>query len=445
MKLRSGLSLLLAGLASAGRIYATPVADRPVATYSIVALDPRTGDLGVAVQSKFFGVGSVVPFAKAGVGAVATQSYANTEYGPRGLALLRQGFSAEGAVHELTQSDPNRRFRQLGMVDARGQAAAFTGEKCQDWAGHIIGDYFTVQGNILAGERVVQQMERAFRSARQEGGELADWMMAALAAAENAGGDKRGRQSAALLVVRAKGGYAGGNDRYIDLRVEDNPAPVTELARLLGLHKQFYAAAHRHQPTPAAIAADAGKAESSDFQRWGWPVFLLAFAGIAVLFVAANKNPPPPELGVKGGLLTPCPARRATTVSSQTLESELRVSPFTLPGDLDEARRIIGEAVLRLPRTKLIAEADNYFRFECTTLLMRFVDDLEFYFNEREKLVHIRSGARCGFWDLGVNRRRVEELRAMLPLDYQGPATQTSRPPTDRTESAMNEAAARKA
>lgn len=426
----------MAGLALTRGVAANTLPERPVATYSIVAIDPKTGDLGVAVQSKFFGVGSVVPFAKAGVGAVATQSYANTEYGPKGLALLRQGFSAEGAVHELTQADPNRRFRQLGMVDARGKAAAFTGSKCQDWAGHIVGDFFTVQGNILAGEKVVKDMEESYRFARTEGGELADWLMAALAAAENAGGDKRGRQSAALLVVRAKGGYAGGNDRYIDLRVEDNAQPVSELARLLDLHKRFYASAHRRQPTPSAIAADARKAEPGDFERWGWPVFLLAFAGIAVLFLLANKNPPPPELGVSGSLLTPCPARRANTVSSQTLESELRVSPFTMAGDLDEARRIIGEAVLRLPRTKLIAEADNYSRYECTTLLMRFVDDLELYFNENEKLVHIRSGARCGFWDLGVNRRRVEELRAMLPLDYQGPATQASSPVTERPQPA---------
>jgi len=418
--------LFLLALAASQPAAAASPAGPPVATYSIVAFDPETGDLGVGVQSKFFGVGSVVPYAKAGVGAIATQSYANTEYGPRGLALLRQGFSAEGAVHELTRADPNRQLRQVGIVDARGGAAAYTGAECSEWAGHIVGDYYAVQGNILASEAVVKQMDRAFVLARNAGGELADWIMAALVAAENAGGDRRGRQSAALLVVREKGGYGGGNDRYIDLRVEDHPDPIVELARLLDLHKMFYAAQHRRKPTPSARLTESSMEEEGDFQRWGCPVFLAAFAGIAIIFFAANKNPEPPRLGVENGLLKPCPPNKANTVSSQTLESELRVSPFTMPGGLDEARRIIGEAALRLPRTRLVAESDNYLRYECRSPIFRFVDDLELYFNEDEKLVHIRSGARVGYWDFGVNRRRVEQLRAMLPLEYQGPAVQAS-------------------
>lgn len=410
--------------------------ERPVATYSIVAYDAKTGDLGVAVQSKFFGVGSVVPFAKAGVGAIATQSYANTEYGPKGLAMLEQGFSAEGAVSQLTRADSKREFRQLGIVDARGRAASYTGSECQAFAGHIVGEGFAVQGNILASEAVVKGMERAFVLARNsEEGELADWLMAALAAAENAGGDSRGRQSAALLVVRAHGGYGRVNDRYIDLRVEDHPEPVLELARLLGLHKKFYSSEHRRKPTPGSVDGEQRTApEESDFKRWGWPVFLLVFVGIAFIFVWANKAPPAPELGVKGGLLTP-PPNRANTVSSQSLESERRVAPFSIPQGLDDARAVIGEAAMKLPRTKLVSESDNYLRYECATAVMRFVDDLELYFNEQEKLVHIRSGSRVGYWDMGVNRKRVEELRSLLPPEYQGPGRRSAAPAGKEKES----------
>ena len=225
-------------------------ADQPVATYSIVAFDPATGDLGIAVQSKFFGVGSVVPWAKAGVGAVATQSYANTTYGPKGLDLMAAGKSPEEALKILTDSDPGRDQRQAGMVDAKGRAASFTGKGCNAWAGHKVGKHYAAQGNILAGEAVVADMATAFEKARQKPDtELADWLVAGLAAAEAAGGDKRGRQSSALLVVREKGGYAGFNDRYIDIRAEDHKTPVKELARLLELHKKFYAHAHHNKPS----------------------------------------------------------------------------------------------------------------------------------------------------------------------------------------------------
>lgn len=416
-----GVRVLALGFALLGAA-ASRGADLTVATYSIVAYDPATGDLGVAVQSKFFGVGSVVPFAKAGVGAIATQARANTDYGSDGLALLRSGFSAKGAVSQLTRADKLRDVRQLGIVDATGESAAFTGASCQAYAGHFEGVNFAVQGNLLAGDGVVKGMVRAFELARnQETGELADWLMAALEAAELAGGDRRGRQSAALLVVRAKGGYDSGDDRYIDLRVEDNLEPIQELARLLALHKRVYVREHQRKPTPDDIDAAMRKApEDSDFKRWGWPVFLLAFAGIAFAFVWGNKAPPAPELGVKGGLLTP-PPNRANTVSSQLLESERRVAPFTIPNGLAEARAVIGEAVMKLPRTKLVSEADNYLRYECTTALLGFVDDLELYFNEGEKLVHIRSGSRVGYWDLNVNRKRVEQLRELLPENYRGP------------------------
>jgi uncharacterized Ntn-hydrolase superfamily protein len=207
----------------------------PVATFSIVAYDPETGDLGVAVQSRFLGVGSVVPWAKAGVGAVATQAWANVLYGPEGLALLAGGKDAAAAVATLTGADADRDRRQVGIVDAKGRAAAHTGAGCLDWAGHRTGEGFTVQGNILAGKPVVDAMADGFVAAK---GELADRLVEALAAGQRAGGDKRGMQSAALLVTRKNGGYGGNNDRYIDLRVEDAKDPIAELKRLLDLYKR---------------------------------------------------------------------------------------------------------------------------------------------------------------------------------------------------------------
>ena len=221
----------------------------PVATFSVVGFDPETGDLGVAVQSKFFGVGSVVPWAKAKVGAIATQSYANVAYGPDGLALLAAGKTAKETLKQLTDVDDRRDSRQAGIVDAKGTSASFTGAKCNAWAGHREGTNFCVQGNILASENVVKAMAAGFENARKvEGSELADWLMAALEAGQAEGGDTRGKQSAALLVVREKSGYGNANDRYIDLRVEDHPEPIQELARLLEMHKKFYAGAHKNKP-----------------------------------------------------------------------------------------------------------------------------------------------------------------------------------------------------
>jgi uncharacterized Ntn-hydrolase superfamily protein len=208
-----------------------------VATFSIVAFDPETGDLGVAVESKFLGVGAVVPWARAGVGAVATQAWANTTYGPVGLDLLERGLPPEQVVGILTGRDAGREFRQVGMVDARGRAAAFTGEEANAWAGHVIGDGFACQGNILVGEEVVREMARAFRESKEP---LPERLVAALRAGQAAGGDKRGRQSAALLVVREGGGYSGFNDRYIDLHVEDHATPIEELARVLALHRETF-------------------------------------------------------------------------------------------------------------------------------------------------------------------------------------------------------------
>ncbi len=207
-------------------------------TFSIVACDPETGELGVGVQSKFLAVGSAVPWAKANVGAVATQSYANTSYGPGGLRLLAQGLTPEEVIERLISHDPDRELRQVGIVDAKGRAAAFTGEKCLPWAGHIVGENFACQGNILASGKVVEAMAEAFSRGR---GALAERLLEALVAGQAAGGDRRGQQSTALLVVKEKGGYGGFNDRYIDLRVDDHPHPIEELKRLYELHQLYFA------------------------------------------------------------------------------------------------------------------------------------------------------------------------------------------------------------
>ena len=208
-----------------------------LSTFSIVACDLPAGQWGVAVQSKFLAAGAVVPFAQAGVGAVATQAHANTAYGPQGLALMARGLSADEVLQRLVADDAERSARQVGLVDARGKAAAFTGSKCMDWAGHQVGEGYCCQGNILAGEAVVKAMARAFESAS---GELADRLVAALEGGQSAGGDRRGQQAAGLLVVKAKGGYAGYNDRMIDLRVDDHPSPIAELKRILALHRLYF-------------------------------------------------------------------------------------------------------------------------------------------------------------------------------------------------------------
>lgn len=208
-----------------------------VSTFSIVAFDPETGDLGVAVQSKFFAVGPVVPFAAASVGAVATQSQANTTFGPRGLDLLGAGNEPREVIDTLLADDPYRALRQVAVIDASGSAANFTGNGCLVWAGGRIGENFSVQGNILAGPEVVDAMAAMFEAST---GDLATRMVAALAAGQEAGGDVRGRQSAALLVVREGGGYGGFNDRFIDLRVDDHETPIGELQRLLDMrHAQL--------------------------------------------------------------------------------------------------------------------------------------------------------------------------------------------------------------
>jgi uncharacterized Ntn-hydrolase superfamily protein len=207
-----------------------------VSTFSIVAFDPSTKELGVAVHSRYFSVGSVVPWAEAEVGAVATQSFVNVSYGPRGLQLIKNGLSVDEVISKLTSEDKERDYRQLGIIDAKGNAAAFTGKKCLSWAGSKTGLNYSAQGNILASRKVVENMGKQFESTK---GSLADRLIAALIAGDKAGGDARGRQSASLLVVKKGGGRVGYGDRFIDLRVEDHSNPIIELKRLLNLHRVY--------------------------------------------------------------------------------------------------------------------------------------------------------------------------------------------------------------
>ena len=210
-----------------------------VATFSIVGFDPETEELGIAVASKFLAVGAVVPWAKAGVGAVATQSYANTTYGPEGLRLMASGLGAPDALDNLVSADSDKERRQVGIMDAKGTSATFTGKECITWAGGKAGKYYACQGNILIGEETVNAMAETFN---QTEGALAVRLVKALKAGEDAGGDSRGKQSAALLVVKEAGGYLGLNDRHINLHVEDHVTPILELKRLLNIrHAQLAA------------------------------------------------------------------------------------------------------------------------------------------------------------------------------------------------------------
>ncbi len=225
-----------------------------IATFSIVAYDAGRQEWGLAVQSKFLGVGSVVPAARAGAGAVATQSYANYLYGPQGLDLMQQGTSAEEAIKKLTDEDEERALRQVGMVDAKGNAATYTGKDCHAWAGGIVGQAFCAQGNILI-PGTVEAMAKRFEEVRRGPGELADWLVQALLAGQEAGGDSRGRQSAAVLVVAAGRGYGGNNDHYLDLRVDDHAEPIQELARILKIHHLFFGSVDKEDLVPLADVA----------------------------------------------------------------------------------------------------------------------------------------------------------------------------------------------
>jgi uncharacterized Ntn-hydrolase superfamily protein len=237
-------------------------------TYSIVAADRETGELGVAVASKFIAAGSIVPWAKPRVGAVATQAWANVKFGPLILYLLEANYTPQRAVEYVLAGDPRRDHRQVGVVDSKGNAYAYTGSKCIPYAGHVVGDSFAVQGNILVGEEVLEAMARAFETTR---GELVDKLLAALRAGDQAGGDKRGKQSAAILVVRPCGGYGGcleGVDKYVDLRVDDHPDPVNELVRLFRIWE--LAILEREDPSDVYDLAEVADSVQEALRRLGY-------------------------------------------------------------------------------------------------------------------------------------------------------------------------------
>jgi uncharacterized Ntn-hydrolase superfamily protein len=243
-------------MADNGRCHARRALPPPVATYSICACDLAAGQWGVATQSKFLAVGSVVPWAAPHVGAIATQAYANPRYGPDGLALLRDGLAAEDVVERLTAPDEGRAQRQLGVVDAKGRAATYTGDECHAWAGGRTGEGYAAQGNILVSGDTVDALAGTFESSA--GRPLAERLVDCLDAAEAAGGDSRGRQSAALLVVERDGGYASLSDVLVDLRVDDHADPLVELRRIYRMHDALFGSTPRDEwiPVDGALRAE---------------------------------------------------------------------------------------------------------------------------------------------------------------------------------------------
>ena len=228
---------------------------QPIATFSIVAHDPARREWGVAVQSKFLAAAAVVSWARAGAGAVATQSFANMAYGPSGLEMMERGTPAGEVIAALTDADEGRALRQVGIVDREGRASAFTGAGCHEWAGHIVGDGFACQGNILL-PGTVEAMAKRFGRLRTGPGELADWLVGTLAAGQEAGGDKRGRQAAGVLVVRESGGYGGNTDRYLDLRVDDDVYPIRKLGKLVEMHHLYFGETNPDDLIPLAGIAE---------------------------------------------------------------------------------------------------------------------------------------------------------------------------------------------
>lgn len=234
-----------------------------MSTFSIVAYDPEAEEWGVAVQSKFLAAAAVVSWARAGAGAVATQSYANTSFGPEGLRLMEAGQTARQVLDQLIANDEGRDRRQVGLVDSSGLTATFTGGGCHAWAGGLTGRHYAVQGNILVSGATVEAMAKSFEDPND--GELADRLVAALAAGQAAGGDRRGQQSAGVLVVRHGGGYGGHTDRYLDLRVDDDPRPIERLKALVDLHHLFF-----KPPEPGELAPIEGELarEVQQILRW---------------------------------------------------------------------------------------------------------------------------------------------------------------------------------
>lgn len=276
--------LPLLAITGCATIPAEPPMQRPVHTYSIVARDPATGQLGVAVQSHWFSVGATVPWAEAGVGAVATQSLVNVSFGPRGLELMRSGLPAEQALAELVEGDPGEALRQVALVDSSGRVAAHTGSRCIAEAGHEVGEGFSVQANMMLNDRVVPAMAKAWRSTTEA--PFAERLLAALEAAQAVGGDIRGQQSAAILVVRARPTGQVWKDRLLELRVEDHPRPVEELRRLYRVHLAYEHmnagdAAMERDDMQAALDqyAKAAELDPDNLEIVFWNAFTLANRG----------------------------------------------------------------------------------------------------------------------------------------------------------------------
>jgi uncharacterized Ntn-hydrolase superfamily protein len=243
---------------------------KPIATFSIVAFDPEENAYGIAVASKFPAVGAVVPWADAGSGAVATQSYANTTFGPRGLALMKDGETASDALTKLIQDDDERELRQVGLIDPAGTSASYTGEKCMDWAGGQAGEHYAAQGNILTGPDTIDAMVEAFL---QTEGPFPSRLFQSLLAGDRAGGDRRGRQSAAILIVKEKGGYGGYNDRWLDYRVDDHEDPVPRLGELIDLHELYFGeSAQGDQVTIAGEVAESLQRIASKIGYYQGPI-----------------------------------------------------------------------------------------------------------------------------------------------------------------------------
>jgi uncharacterized Ntn-hydrolase superfamily protein len=259
------------------------MAEPLVATYSIVACDLEARQWGVAVQSKFLAVGSVVPWAEPEVGAIATQAYANPRYGPDGLALLREGLSAEETVERLIAADEGRAERQVGIVDGQGRAATYTGPDCVDWAGGHTGPGYAAQGNILVGEETVAALARTFEESA--GLPLVRRLLECLGAAQAAGGDRRGQQSASLLVVERDGGYAGLSDVLVDLRVDDHARPIEELGRIYGLHDRLFGVSPEEEWLP--LEAELRTEVDERLERLGYDS-LDAWAGVENLEERVN-------------------------------------------------------------------------------------------------------------------------------------------------------------
>ena len=246
-------------------------------TFSIVAFDENTGDLGVAVQSKFICVGAIVPWANTGIGAIATQAMANVSYGPKGLDLLKSGLGAKVVLQKLIAADNEKEHRQLAIIDAKGEVDAFTGKECFEWAGHIVGDAFSVQGNILISEETVESMARAYENAK---GDLSDKLLASLSAGGAEGmGDRRGKQSASILVVREGGSYGGYIDRLVDIRVDEHIEPIKEIRRIFKIYDMIFLT--REDPENLfriegeimtnikSVLMDLGYLETSKRSEWG--------------------------------------------------------------------------------------------------------------------------------------------------------------------------------